>query len=106
MCAAESHRVEYPDDDIQFRVSSFLGSRQFGEISKLQVAVQNGTVTLHGTVGSFYEKQVALNSCRRVAGVLSMVDEIRVDTTPIAGQRPLSAGSGLAIPPALPRLPR
>ncbi len=74
----ENIRVDYSDDDVRFRVSSYLKSRHFQNLRQIGVAVQNGTVTLEGTVDSFYEKQIALSSCQRVAGVLSMVDHLSV----------------------------
>ena len=71
-------RIEYDDCDVQSRVQSFLRSRHFPTFQELDVDVHNGAVTLSGEVQSYYEKQVALNSCRRVAGVLTLVDEIDV----------------------------
>ncbi len=71
-------RVDYPDDDLRDRVAHFLGSRHFHNLARISVAVENGRVTLQGIVGSFYEKQVALSTCQRVAGVLSMVDMLEV----------------------------
>jgi osmotically-inducible protein OsmY len=74
----ERVRVEYDDEDLRFRVFNFLHSRHFPKLRVLQVKAQNGVVTLSGKVTSYYEKQVALNSCRRVAGVLSLVDCVDV----------------------------
>ncbi len=71
-------RVEYPDDDLKHRVESFLFSRHFPGFRDLSVQVENGTVTVTGEVNSYYEKQIAINSCRRVAGVLCVADEIQV----------------------------
>jgi osmotically-inducible protein OsmY len=71
-------RVDYPDHDVCARVKSFLFSRHLPGIRELEVEVNHGTVTLSGTVNSYYEKQVALNSCQRVAGVLKMVDRMEV----------------------------
>ena len=85
-------RIEYPDDDLRQRISSFLGSRHFPAFRSLQVGVQNGSVTISGTVCSFYEKQVALDSCRRVAGVLSMIDRIVV--SPVGEDDPLGVYCG------------
>jgi osmotically-inducible protein OsmY len=42
------------------------------------VLSDDGTVTLRGQVRSFYEKQLCHHTCRRVAGVLRLVDEIEV----------------------------
>ena len=40
--------------------------------------VRGGAVTLRGLVGTFYERQLALASSARVAGVRELVDEIIV----------------------------
>lgn len=79
MNAAPKIRIDYPDQDIQFRVTKFLGSRHFPSFRELDVQVENGTVTLSGELATFYEKQVALNSCQHVAGVLSLIDEVHVE---------------------------
>lgn len=71
-------RVDYPDDDVQLRVARFLCSKHFSNFNELDVQVEHGQVTVTGEVDSFYEKQVAMNSCQRVAGVLALVDQIRV----------------------------
>ena len=85
--ASTSHslRVEYLDEDVQDRVAHFLRSRHFPAFQNLEVSVHNGAVTVSGEVCSFYEKQVALTSCQRVAGVLSLVDEVAVEngSTPV-----------------------
>jgi len=78
MTSLDRIRLDYSDDDLRSRVASFLNSRHFPVFQKLDVDVHHGAVTLSGTVSSFYEKQVALNSCQRVAGVLSLVDDINV----------------------------
>lgn len=78
MRIGQNLRVDYPDDDLKDRVESFLFSRHFPGFRELSVQVQNGTVTVSGEVNSYYEKQIAINSCRRVAGVLGVADEIQV----------------------------
>ena len=66
------------DETLQFRVEMFLKSRHFPDFEKLNVHVENGAVCLSGELNSYYEKQVAINSCRRVAGVGHLVDQIAV----------------------------
>lgn len=78
-------RVEFQDQDVQRRVRSFLNSRHFPAFRQLQVEVENGSVRISGNVPSFYEKQVALNSCQRVAGVLQLIDEVGVSPVPRKG---------------------
>lgn len=76
--ASASNRSESSDLDLAQRVKAFLNSRHFPVFRHLTVAVRNGAVTISGKVQTFYEKQVALNSCQRVAGVLTLVDGIDV----------------------------
>lgn len=73
-------RVEFTDQELQFRVQSFLNSRHFPTFEELSVEVHDGAVTLSGALSTYYEKQVAINSCRRVAGVLALIDDIVIAT--------------------------
>ena len=66
------------DQDLQRRVLSFLAGRYLPSLRTLQVDVHEGTVTLRGRVASFYEKQVAIHSCQRVAGVRNFIDAVDV----------------------------
>ena len=74
-------RRDYPDQDLQKRVARFLRSRHFSNFRKLKVKVTHGLVTISGEVDSYYEKQVAISACQRVAGVLGLVDDIDVRAT-------------------------
>jgi osmotically-inducible protein OsmY len=53
-------------------------------LRNLQVEARNGTVVLRGQVGSFYEKQLGHQCCRRVAGVQKLIDSIDVVSMPAA----------------------
>ncbi|MEL7496929.1 MAG: BON domain-containing protein [Planctomycetota bacterium] len=75
---AKQIRIDYPDDDLRLRVSRFLSSRHFTTFMNLEVQVRHGEVTISGEVDSFYEKQIAMTSCQHVAGVLALVDHIKV----------------------------
>jgi osmotically-inducible protein OsmY len=66
------------DQDLERRVISYLSARYLPGLRQLQVSVQEGTVTLRGSVKSFYEKQIAIHSCQRVAGVRKLVDAVDV----------------------------
>ena len=79
MDSTSSIRVDYTDEDLRRRIRSYLASRHFPAFRKLAIKVQHGAVTLTGRVRSFHEKQVALNACQRVAGVLALIDEILVE---------------------------
>lgn len=78
MFEVDVRRIEYANDALCLRVRSFLCSRHFPEFRDLLIEVDDGTVTLSGTLSSHYQKQIALNSCRRVAGVLDTRDKIKV----------------------------
>lgn len=78
MIRSDRIRIEYSDEDLRSRVVSFLKSRHFPAFEKLGIDVHNGEVTLSGDLSSYYEKQVAITSCQRVAGVLSLHDRIDV----------------------------
>ncbi len=70
--------TESADRDLERRVMNFLHGWQMPGLRRLQVEATGGTVTLRGTVNSFYEKQLSQQCCRRVAGVLKLIDAISV----------------------------
>jgi len=77
MKMAKKVRME-ANADVHQRVSKFLHSRHFPAFRNFEIEVDRGAVTLTGKVQSYYEKQIALNSCQNVAGVVSLIDEIVV----------------------------
>ena len=79
MPTPQNVHVEFDDLDLQNRVERFILSRDSSAFRELQVEVQHGCVTLSGPVDSFYDKQVAITTCRRVAGVLNTIDNIDVN---------------------------
>ena len=42
------------------------------------VRSDHGTVTIRGTVTSYYQKQLCIEACRAVPGVVTLVDEVEV----------------------------
>ena len=72
-------RIDFKDGELQSRVRRFIVSRDASAFREIDVHVDEGEVTLRGPVASYYQKQVVLNTCRRVAGVLCVVDEVQVD---------------------------
>jgi len=67
------------------RVISYLVGRRVPALRDIEVSAVGGTVVLRGKVGSFYEKQLCIHCCRRVAGVVRLVDEVDVVERPKAG---------------------
>lgn len=70
--------VQEADRDLERRIMSYLARRHVPGLRQLEVVANNGTVTLRGQVRSFYEKQLSQHCCRRVAGVLKLIDAIDV----------------------------
>ena len=70
---------EHQDLDLENRVCRYLDSQHFPSFKRLRIEAERGSVTIMGTVCSFYERQVAINSCQQVAGVLKLIDQIVVD---------------------------
>ena len=66
------------DNELQRRVRNFLVSRRVPQSSRLRIVAEGGVVTLYGTHRSYYHKQLCINCCLRVAGVVRLVDATRV----------------------------
>lgn len=66
------------DVELQRRVSNFLQNRCVPRSSNLEIEARNGVVTLRGTHRSFYHKQLCINCCQRVAGVVRLIDATKV----------------------------
>lgn len=70
--------AEDADRDLERRIMNYLARRHVPGLRQLEVKASNGTVTLRGQVRSFYEKQLSQHCCRRVAGVMKLIDAIDV----------------------------
>jgi osmotically-inducible protein OsmY len=70
--------ARHDDSDLERRVVNYLFDRRVSSLREIKVSASAGTVTLQGRVSSYYEKQLCLHCCRRVAGVMQLVDEVVV----------------------------
>jgi osmotically-inducible protein OsmY len=70
--------VPLSDRDLEHYVAVRLMDRNNGFLRQVVVRADNGTVTLRGTVTSFYQKQLCIQACRSVPGVATLVDEVEV----------------------------
>ena len=68
--------VMHSDSDLRNRVSRFLADRLRPKLCQLDVDATDGVV--RGVVNSFYEKQLAISCSQRVAGVIQLVDQMKV----------------------------
>jgi len=78
--------VSRANDELSRRVTAYLSSRSFQSFRDLQVSAEGDVVTVVGPVTSFHEKQVAYQTCRRVAGVREVIDEVYVAPPQFASQ--------------------
>ncbi len=72
------------DAELQRRVMAYLATRNFHSFRRLTVRAERGVVSLTGRLGSYYERQVAIQSARRVAGVTRILDHIAVNDISIS----------------------
>ena len=66
------------DRDLERRVINYLLGYKMPSLRRIHVESDNGTVTIRGTVSSFYQRQLCINCSRRVAGVVQLIDELTV----------------------------
>jgi osmotically-inducible protein OsmY len=65
------------DRELERRVANFL-VQHFPRLRTVEVKASQGVVTINGQVNSFYERQLCINCCQRVAGVTNLVDKVEV----------------------------
>lgn len=64
--------------DLLTRVGIALTLRLKHTPHAVHISIDRGTVTLRGSLPTFYDRQLAIEITRRVAGVLRVVDELTV----------------------------
>lgn len=80
----ENKSNRHVDADLLTRVGIALTMRLSHTLHAVHIQVDNGVVTLRGLVPTFYDRQLAIEVTRRVAGVLKVRDELSV-TAPTGG---------------------
>ena len=65
--------------DLLQKIKSFLNDQHNSTLKRLAIEVIGDTAVIAGTVSSFYERQLGIECCKRVAGVRAIVDHIYVD---------------------------
>jgi hypothetical protein len=62
------------DEQLALRIQRQLASESRA-VSRLQILVEDGVVTLRGTATSFYQKQLWLHGTKRVVGDSASIDD-------------------------------
>ena len=65
--------------ELKRRIVNYLGNLNRPGFNNLKVTVLKGNVLITGRVRSYHLKQLATSGCQRVAGVLTVRNEIEVD---------------------------
>ena len=65
------------DRDVERRVTNYL-AQHFPRLRTVEVEARQGVVTIAGHVNTFYERQLCINCCQRVAGVMALNDKVEV----------------------------
>ncbi len=79
MSSVRTETIDKSSWEIKRRITILLSQRGVSSLRRLNIEVQDGTVTLRGNVESFDERQLCVSCCRHVPGVFRLVDEINVD---------------------------
>lgn len=56
-----------------------LNGQKIHRLRNVEVQVQDRNATVTGSVGTFYEKQLATSCCQRATGVLRVINDLIVD---------------------------
>lgn len=74
----EMNQNHSSDADLLTRVGIALTLRLRHTLYAVHISADHGAVTLRGEMPTFYDRQLAIEITRRVAGVLQVVDELSV----------------------------
>jgi len=78
MVSLPNETVRLTDRELERYVTAGLLNRHVPALRRVGVRAESGTVTLRGTVTSFYQKQLCIQACRAVPGFVALVDEVQV----------------------------
>ncbi len=79
-----NHADAHPEVSLEDRVLSALECHPRLSKRNLRFEAEEGQVTLKGSVRSFFEKQIAQETLRRIDGVRQIHNEIEVSWPPAA----------------------
>jgi hyperosmotically inducible protein len=83
---ARQDRVEQKDDQISKAIGARIHAHTGLANSKIDVAVSNGVARLTGTVNSRSDQVTALTVTRSTAGVVRVIDELRLETPAVSAR--------------------
>ena len=66
------------DGELRRRIVNFLHSRNVPGVHQVRIDAASGTIFLHGRVPSTQARRLCVECCRRVAGVIRLIDGLEV----------------------------
>jgi len=82
-----------PEDSLlNRRLVNFLYERHVPDADGLEVQSHLGTVVISGRLASRHDKWLCLECCRRVAGVVKLIDQVEVGPSSTSGGKDASRG--------------
>lgn len=73
-----SARIFWSDAELLGQLQAALRQQLRGTARRIQVHVDQGLVTLSGTVATYFDRQLACEASRRISGVRGVQDELQV----------------------------
>jgi len=67
------------DHELERQVFGFLRSLDLSAARRVTVEAAEGVLTLRGRVRTYYARQTFIQCSRRIPGVVTVVDELRVE---------------------------
>lgn len=67
------------DSELEARICSFLQQRHVPHCGRVRLRAQGGAVVLSGKLSSRHAKWLCMECCRHVAGVIKLVDHVKLD---------------------------
>jgi osmotically-inducible protein OsmY len=83
---AKQDRVEQKDDQISKAIQTRIDARGDLEDSKIGIAVSSGVARLTGTVQSRTDQVAALTVARSTAGVVRVIDDLRLEPPAVSAR--------------------
>ncbi|MBD3392988.1 MAG: BON domain-containing protein [Chitinivibrionales bacterium] len=77
--AVEPNPVARENQDLREDIRRALALDPVAESFEIDVAVDDGVVTLSGSVDSYAERRIAVNAAKGVKGIREIIDEISID---------------------------
>ena len=70
--------LEAADGELRRRIVNFLHSRNVPGVQQVRIDAAAGTIFLQGRVPSTEARRLCVECCRRVAGVIRLIDGLEV----------------------------